>query len=163
MMTASMRLQDTLHNAVMSQRPPMMAKATKPADREKEKTVDHLIDYQVFVEQPGEEIVGVLAHDFVNEGFYTAYVPWVKEFRHVVDVFVMPAIPTDEMPEDYFHNTSTGKYPRAILEPTKTLGLDRHAGRGADEDHEEENASRLVLHQGYGRDRGRNRVRGHPL
>jgi hypothetical protein len=33
----------------------------------------------VFVEQPGEEIVGTLAHDFVNEGFYTAYVPWVKE------------------------------------------------------------------------------------
>src|SRR5260221_4879233 len=119
MMTASMRLQDTLHNAVMSQRPPVMAKATKPADREKEKTVDHLIDYQVFVEQPGEEIVGTLAHDFVNEGFYTAYVPWVKEFRHVIDVFVMPPIPSDQMHEDYFKAYLDGKYPRAILEPTK--------------------------------------------
>jgi hypothetical protein len=38
--------------------PPVMAKATKPVDREKEKTVDHLIDYQVFVEQPGEESIG---------------------------------------------------------------------------------------------------------
>jgi hypothetical protein len=81
MMTASMRMQDTLHNAVMSQRPPIMAKATEKADAEKTSTVDDLIDYQVFEEQPGEEIVGELADDFVNEGFYTAYVPWVKETR----------------------------------------------------------------------------------
>lgn len=118
MMTASMRLQDTLHNAVMSQRPPVMAKATKSVDREKEKTVDHLQDYQFFVEQPGEEIIGVLAHDFVNEGFFTAYVPWVKEFRHVVDVFTLPAIPETELPADYFKAFIDGKYPQAICVPT---------------------------------------------
>lgn len=119
MMTASMRLQDTLHNAVMSQRPPVMAKATKKVDQEKEKTVDHLIDYQMFVEQPGEETIGTLAHDFVNEGFFTAYVPWVKESRHVIDVFVLPAIPPEATPEVYFRTYLEGLYPRGGLSPSK--------------------------------------------
>lgn len=118
MMTASMRVQDTLHNAVMSQRPPVMSKATKKHDESKTDTVDHLIDYQVFVEQPGEEIVGTLAHDFVNEGFYTAYVPWVKETRQVVDLYVMPAIPQGERPQDYFQAYLEGKFPRMEYKPT---------------------------------------------
>ena len=117
LMTASMRLQDTLHNAVMSSRPCVMAKATKKQDKEKEEKVDHLIDYQVFVEQPGEEIVGNLAHDFVNEGFYTTYVPWVKEHRNVVDVFVLGELPPDMLPVDFFRVFLEGKFPRAELTP----------------------------------------------
>lgn len=119
MMTASMRLQDTLHNAVMSQRPCVMSKATKKIDADKTETVDNLIDYQVFVEQPGEEIVGTLAHDFVNEGFYTAYVPWIKETRHIVDVFVLPPIPADVPPADYFRLYLEGKFPNLDLQPGK--------------------------------------------
>lgn len=119
MMTASMRLQDTLHNAVMSQRPCVMAKATKKIDEEKTETVDHLIDYQMFVEQPGEEIVGTLAHDFVNEGLYTAYVPWVKETRNVVDLFSIGPVPQEGYAADFFRTWLEGKFPRAELDPGK--------------------------------------------
>jgi hypothetical protein len=118
MMTASMRLQDTLHNAVMSQRPPVQARATKKHDQEKESTVDHLIDYQVFVEQQGESIVGMLANDFVNEGFFTAYVPWVKEMRHVIDSYTLGPIPQEGSPLDMFRIYLEGKFPGAELVPT---------------------------------------------
>jgi len=119
MMTASMRLQDTLHNAVMSSRPCVMAKATKKHDEPKTEDVDHLIDYQVFVEQPGEEIIGTLAHDFVNEGVYTAYVPWVKETRQVIDLFAIGALPAEGYPADFFRMWLEGKFPKADLDPGK--------------------------------------------
>ena len=119
MMTASMRLQDTLHNAVMSSRPAVMAKATKKHDSEKTETVDHLIDYQVFVEQPGEEIVGNLAHDFVNEGFFTAYVPWVKESRQVVDVMVLGSLLEGVSPVEQFVKYLEGEFPKSELIPSK--------------------------------------------
>lgn len=118
MMTASMRMQDTLHNAVMSQRPPIMAKATKKQDADKASTVDDLIDFQVFEEQPGEEIIGELADDFVNEGFYTAYIPWVKETRNVVDIRVLPPFPQGSQPAEYFRQFLQGEYPQANLHPT---------------------------------------------
>lgn len=119
MMTASMRLQDTLHNAVMSSRPCVMAKATKRHDREKAEVVDHLIDYQVFAEQPGEETIGVLAHDFVNEGFFTAYVPWVRETRRVIDVMVIGPLGPEALPVDHFRAHLEGAFPRAELAPSK--------------------------------------------
>jgi hypothetical protein len=115
MMANSMRLQDTLHNAVMSSRPPVMAKATKKHDKEKEETVNQLLDYQFFVEQVGEVIVGVLAHDFVNEGFFTAYVPWVKEMRNKVDVFSLGPLGDAELPVEKFRTYLEGKYHRAEL------------------------------------------------
>ena len=129
LMTASMRLQDTLHNAVMSSRPAVMAKATKKHDKDKEEQVNHLTDYQVFVEQPGEETIGVLAHDFVNEGFFTAYVPWVKEDRQVIDVFRLPAIPAGVVPIDVFRQFLEGKFPRSELIPSQE-GWDWEIKRG---------------------------------
>jgi hypothetical protein len=119
MATASMKMQDTLNNAVMSQRPPVMAKATKKIDKEKEESVNRLLDYQLFVEQPGEEAIGTLAHDFVNEGFWTAYVPWVKETRSVIDVKVIPPIPDEIQPIEYFRMFLEGTYPHAQIKPTR--------------------------------------------
>jgi hypothetical protein len=119
LMTASQRLQDTLHNAVMSSRPVVMAKATKKHDEEKTETVDNLIDYQVFVEQNGEDAVGTLVHDFVNEGFFTAYIPWIKEERHIVDVYVLGELPPEASPVDFFSQFLQGKFPKAQIIPTK--------------------------------------------
>lgn len=119
MMTASMRMQDTLHNAVMSQRPPIMAKALKKPDADKTHTVDDLIDFQFFEEQNGEETVGALADDFVNEGFYTAYIPWVKELRPVIDIRVLPPFPQGAEPVDYFREFLQGEYPQGNMHPSK--------------------------------------------
>lgn len=120
MMTASMRLQDTLHNAVMSHRPPVMAKAIIKTDTEKEETINHLIDFQFFEEQPGEQIVGQLAEDFVNEGFFTCYTPYIKESRFVAQVKLYDPIPEEFAPVDYFLSLLQGLYPRAAFVPSSS-------------------------------------------
>ena len=121
MMTASMRLQDTLHNAVMSQRPPIMSKATqdRPDNQEREEKINHLLDWQFFEEQPGENIVGQIADDFVNEGFYTCYTPWIKETRYMETVRVHDPMPPEIMPVDYFLSILQGEFPRGELTPAK--------------------------------------------
>lgn len=117
-MTACMRMEDTLHNAVMSQRPPIMAKALKKPDREKEDTINDLIDFQVFEEQSGEELIGVLAGDFVTEGFFTCYVPWVRETRQMVEIAVLPPVPDQVEPKAYFGDILQGYYPQGQVTPT---------------------------------------------
>lgn len=115
MMTASMRLQDTLHNAVMSARPPIMAKANKPTDKDKEETINHLLDFQFFEEQPGESTVGQLADDFVNEGFFTAYTPWIEETRRAKEVKVYDSVPRDLPPPQYFYGLLLGFFPKGEI------------------------------------------------
>ena len=110
----SLRLQDTLHNAVMSQRPPIGAKALDKSDRDKERLIDRLIDFQVFVEQPGERIIGDLADQFVNDGHFTAFIPWVTEARPVSESRIFPAIPEDLIPEEYFSVLIDGIFPGAV-------------------------------------------------
>ena len=116
MMTASMRLQDTLHNAVMSARPPIMPKAMKPNDKEKEESISHLLDFQFFEEQPGEVIIGQLAEDFVNEGFFTAYTPWIEETRRTKELKVYDPIPPEVSPEEYFLDILRGFFPKGEIE-----------------------------------------------
>lgn len=117
MMTASMRLQDTLHNAVLSQRPPVMAKATKAPDKDKEEKVNALLDYQFFEEQHGEQIVGAIAEDFVNEGLFTAYIPWIDETRAVREVKIFDMIPAAQSPMQYFNAILQGMFPKGKLQP----------------------------------------------
>lgn len=118
MMTASMRLQDTLHNAVMAARPPIMAKANRPTDKDKEETINNLIDFQFFEEQPGESTVGQLADDFVNEGFFTAYTPWIEETRRAKEIKIYPATPADQVPVQYFTSLLQGFFPKGQITPT---------------------------------------------
>lgn len=116
MMTASMRLQDTLHNSVMSARPPIMAKANRPTDKDKEEKINYLLDFQFFEEQPGESTVGQLADDFVNEGFFTAYTPWIEETRRAKEIKIYDAIPQDQLPSDYFISLLQGFFPQGEFE-----------------------------------------------
>lgn len=118
MMTASMRLQDTLHNAVMSARPPIMAKANKPTDKDKEETINHLLDFQFFEEQPGESMVGQLADDFVNEGFFTAYTPWIEETRRAREIKLYDPVPTQMVPVQYFYGLLQGFFPKGEIIPS---------------------------------------------
>ena len=115
LMQHSLRVQDTLHNAVMSIRPAVVSKATNRANMEKQETVDNLLDFQFFEEQPGELALGGLIEQFVNDGVFTAYTPWVNEQREVHDVRVLPAIPNDLNPPDYFRLELQEMFPRATL------------------------------------------------
>lgn len=115
MMVASMKFQDTLHNAVMSQRPPVMAKAIQKAYKDKEEKINALIDFQFFEEQSGEDIIGQLADDFVNDGLMTAYTPWIDETRTICEVKTFPPIPDGSLPLIYFEDLLLGLYPQAEL------------------------------------------------
>lgn len=116
-MEKSLRMQDTLHNAVMTQRPPIGSKAHKKGDREKEKAVDNLIDYQVFEEQNGEEIVGELADCFINDGVFTAFIPWVKEKRDTHETKLVDPIPDEMEPAQYFMGVLRQEFPEHLALP----------------------------------------------
>jgi len=90
MMTHSQRFQDTLHNAIMSTHPVINSIATKPTDRDKETLIDDLIDSQIFVDQKGEESFGHLIEKFVNDGRFTAYLPWVRDTQNIKDIRILP-------------------------------------------------------------------------
>lgn len=117
MLEKSLRTQDTLHNAVMSRRPTVNAKSLHKADREKEPVVDALIDYQVFEEQPGEQIIGELASAFTDEGVFTAYVPWVREKRDIVLTQKFEPIPDDVGPAQHFLAIIRQIFPGAVALP----------------------------------------------
>ena len=109
----SLKIQDTLHNAVMSFRPPVGANAIDRTDAKKEKVIDKLIDCQVFDEQDGENTIGDLSDAFTNDGVMTAFVPWVKEMREVSDARMFPKIPRGMLPIDYFAALIDKQFPGA--------------------------------------------------
>jgi hypothetical protein len=128
MMEKSLRVQDTLHNAVMSARPPIGSKAIGGSSPEKERAIDRLIDYQVFVEQNGENIIGDLADAFVNDGEFTAFIPWVKEFRETSDAKIFDPIPDETEPIDYFQAIIQQEFGSEPAVPSGADGWDWRVG-----------------------------------
>ncbi len=122
MMTHSLKVQDTLHNAVMSTRPSVIAKALQKAYVEREETVNDLLDFQFFVENKGELIVGEMADAFVNDGIVTVYVPWVKEERETHRIHRIPRIPDDMEPEAYFAQFLDAAYRGKLYKKVDTDG-----------------------------------------
>ena len=114
-MTASLRMQDTIHNAVMSQRPAVVSKAAQKANKEKSPVVDNVLDYQFFVEAKGEKVVGEMADAFVNDGVVTVFIPWVREERETHEIKVLEAIPPEAKPGEYFAFQLMRIYPKAQI------------------------------------------------
>lgn len=105
----SLRIQDTLYNAVINNRPAVISKATSKSDEEKQDSTDDLLDYQAFVENE-DDWLSELIDQFVNDGHFTAFVPWVKETREVSEVRRAPAIPADMAPGLYFQEVIRATY-----------------------------------------------------
>src|SRR3990167_7838295 len=101
MMTVSLRMQDTLYNAVVSTRPAITSKAVHEKDVEKQDTVDQVLDYQAFVEN-GEVWLADTVEAFVNDGHFTHFIPWVDEKRKVSEAMRAQPIPESEVPGLYF-------------------------------------------------------------
>ena len=95
LMTECTRAQDTLCNAVLARHPIVESRAISKADTEKQRIIDEHLDYQLFVEQNGEELVAQLLQSFVEEGVFLAYTPWVRYHESVTDIRKHPAIPPD--------------------------------------------------------------------
>ncbi len=123
--TATLHLKDTLHNAVMSSRPVVTALATQKTNKDKQEAIDQLIDYQVFVEQEGEHAIGEIIEDFVDDGVFTCFTPWVRESREVVDAQKFPPIPEDTETIEYFFQNLKADFPEA--EPIDEDGFDWRA------------------------------------
>lgn len=112
--TNAMRVQDTLYNAVMTVRPALLSKATHEKDKEKQEDVDHIIDYQAFVENgpnKGSDWLSELIEAFVLDGHFTAFIPWVKEKRKREELRTTEPIPEGEVPGVYFRAVLEQMYP----------------------------------------------------
>lgn len=73
------RTEDTLHNAVLSTRPVMVAKASNKEMESKAEIIDKLIDHQVFIENMGETKIGNLISSFAQDGLFISFNPYIKE------------------------------------------------------------------------------------
>ncbi len=113
MMSHSGRMQDTIHNAVMQRRPSIGAQALSEVDKDKQRSVDTLLDYQFFTEQPGEDIIGEMAEAFVNDPAMILFVPWIKEQREITEARRFDPIPQEMAPADYFRAILLKEYPSA--------------------------------------------------
>lgn len=124
MMTDSLRLQDTLHNAVMTLTPPITAKALRAEEKDKEENVTDLLHHQLFVEHNGEDTIGEMAEAFVNDGYYIAYLPWVTEDAKVTDIRIQDPIPLDVLPSQYFNDLLTEEFKESFFKKTDKEGWD---------------------------------------
>lgn len=117
LMTHSLKVQDTLHNAVMSSRPSIISKAISKVLKPKEETVNNLLDYQFFVENKGEIFVGELCDQFVNSPSVTVFTPWITEEREAHEIRTLPPIPSETYPVIYFQQALQAAYPDKICRP----------------------------------------------
>ena len=95
LMTECQRTQDTIHNAVMSRHPVVEAMAVQSINAGKQKAIDNVLDYQLFVEQQGEEIIAKIIEQYTQDGIFLAYVPWVRYDESVNDLHIFPPVPPE--------------------------------------------------------------------
>jgi hypothetical protein len=116
LMTDSQGMQDTLHNAVLGQRPVMSAQATNKADNDKQETVDELLDTQLFLEQEGEEKIGEIIDSFINDGTFVAFTAWVKEETDGVETYIITPPPPGQTPLAYLQQKLSEIFPQRFVE-----------------------------------------------
>jgi len=125
MMTDVLAAEDSLHNAVMSNRPLANARALNDADEKKQDNIDNLLDTQLFIEQNGEKAVEEAASCFVMDGNFTAHVPWVREDRKTVLYRSFKRFDDGEVPRVRFEKILLQEFPLPnIVEPVGDEGWD---------------------------------------
>jgi hypothetical protein len=118
-MTDVQRTQDSLHNAVLSVRPVMNAKASTPAIEAKEQVIDKLLDYQVFTENCGELKIGNLISSFTEDGMFVAYCPYIKEKQKVTTTHVIEFPPPGQSWDGWIFQHLQQIYHKAMILPGK--------------------------------------------
>jgi hypothetical protein len=120
-LTACLRTEDTLTNAVLTSRPMVNARALDNANSEKERKIDQLHDTQFFVEQDGEGLLEAMVSNFVRDGTARTYTRWVTEHREIVQVADFDPIPLTQIPVRYFRRLLDYRF---RVEPDKIRQLD---------------------------------------
>lgn len=134
LMTDSLRMQDTLHNAVIGFGKPVGATPIRKEEEEKIENVDNLLHHQLFVDMPGEEFVGDLAETFINDGVYTVFIPWIREEREISDQRILTAIPDAIVPRDYFQGSVAAEFPNPLKISDSNNGWDWKVTNREDEE-----------------------------
>ena len=116
-MTDVQRTEDTLHNAVLSTHPVMNAKGASPEFEPKEKTIDNLIDHQVFVENQGEQRIGNLISSFCQDGMWVAYCPYIREKQKTTRTYNIEYPGANISWDAHIMQSLAEYYPKAIILP----------------------------------------------
>ena len=114
MLADSLRAQDGLMNAVLATRPMIASRALTERDKDKQENVDRLLDFQFFVENPGETILAEMAESFVNDGHYTVFLPQIKEEKEIRQSRSFDPIPPDAFPSGYFMALIANNFENAV-------------------------------------------------
>jgi hypothetical protein len=130
----SLRMQDTLVNAVLSGRPAVTAKGTTAETMERQEGVDDLLDYQLFIEQSGEAEVERMAKDFTDDGCFQAFIPWIRETRNVIDLRTFDTFEAGQLPRDHFVSLLESTFPREPIRQTDPDGWDWVVNENEDEE-----------------------------
>lgn len=118
-LTDVQRTQDTLHNAVLSVRPVMNAKASTPAIEVKEKVIDKLLDYQIFTENGGELKIGHLISAFTEDGMFICYCPYIREKQKITTTHVVKFPPPGQSWDGWLFQHLQQIYHKSIILPGK--------------------------------------------
>jgi len=117
------RTADTMHNAILAKHPVVEAMAVQKVNQGKQSRINNLIDYQLFTEQQGEEIVAELIQQYVEDGVFLAFVPWVRYDESVNDVRIFPAIPDEQSIGEAVVNAMQQIFDVLVWEQTDTDGF----------------------------------------
>jgi hypothetical protein len=123
-LTACLRTEDTLANAVLTTRPCVNVRMLDAFNSEKERKIDQLLDTQFFVEQPGERFVESAVSDFVRDGTVTAYSRWITEKREILQVHDFDPIPLNQVPGRYFDRLMQHRFRTTQMQPLDDEGWD---------------------------------------
>ena len=123
-MTDVQRTEDTLHNAVLSTHPVMNARALGKQFEPKEQVIDNLLDYQVFIENRGEERIGNLISSFCQDGQYIAYCPYIRHKQKVTRVYPIDYPPAGVSWDQQIITALSEYYPQGIILPGKNAPWD---------------------------------------
>ena len=112
LVTDSLRMQDTLFNAVHATRPAVVSKATSKAKEDQVSTIDRVLDTQLLVENRTEWLSDLI-DAFVNDGHYTVFCPWVRENRSATELRESDPLPPDVLPTQHFRSLLQQSFPEA--------------------------------------------------
>lgn len=122
--TDVLRTEDTLHNAVMSARPPVVSVATRKDNENKLRVIDTLIDTQFFIEGDGENVVARQARNFVIDGHQVTFTPWINEEREVTSVKTFEGIPPEVVAQEHFIRLLQQIYDKEVFQQVDEEGWD---------------------------------------
>ena len=126
MMSAFLRQDAGLYNAVMTTRPLMAAKALQVRHQDRAERVTEIVDAQFFLEVPdAKRRLGDFISNFILDGNAVAYTPWVRRNEFVHETKFAPPPPPEVPEEQYILQVLTALFSTATgISETSASGLD---------------------------------------